>query len=95
MPTATASVDAGELQSLAEAGITSIGLVSDGIAYSRPTATSQVAGTATYTNADGSTGDAADAIFRDRRSKPAGASGCGQQQHGDACGGGCRGRHGG
>ena len=56
-------VDGNELQSLAEAGITSIGLVSDGIAYSAANGDVQVAGTASYTRADGSTGDAADASF--------------------------------
>jgi hypothetical protein len=56
-------VDANELHSLSDAGITSISLVSDGNAYSAAGGDVQVAGTATYTKADGSTGDAADAIF--------------------------------
>ena len=49
-------VDAGELQSLTARGITSISLSSDGIAYSAAGGDVQVAGTGTYTNADGSTG---------------------------------------
>jgi hypothetical protein len=56
-------VDGNELQSLAEAGITSIGLVSDGVSYTSANGDVQVAGTSTYTKADGSTGDAADAAF--------------------------------
>ena len=62
-------VDANELQSLAEAGITSIGLVSDGIAYSAANGDVQVAGTSSFTRADGSTGDAADALFSTRAAK--------------------------
>jgi len=64
-------VDANELHSLAEAGITSIGLVSDGNAYSAADGDVQVAGTAQYTRADGSTGDAADAIFSTGAAKSA------------------------
>ena len=56
-------VDGNELQSLAEAGIASIGLVSDGISYTAADGDVSVAGTATYTKADGSTGDVADASF--------------------------------
>jgi hypothetical protein len=56
-------VDANELHSLAEAGITSIGLVSDGISYTAANGDVSVAGTSTYTNADGSSGQAADASF--------------------------------
>ena len=54
-------VDANELHSLAEAGITSINLVSDGISYSAANGDVLVSGTTTYTKADGSTGQAADA----------------------------------
>ncbi|MCL6684793.1 DUF5801 repeats-in-toxin domain-containing protein [Sphingomonas alba] len=56
-------VDANELHSLAEAGITSINLVSDGIAYTAANGDVGVAGTSTYTKSDGSTGQAADASF--------------------------------
>jgi T1SS-143 domain-containing protein len=62
-------VDGNELQSLAEAGITSIGLVSDGIAYSTANDEVTVAGTSTFTRADGSTGDAADALFSTQAAK--------------------------
>ena len=57
------AVDGGELQSLAEAGIASIGLVSDGVSYSAANGDVYVAGSGTYTRADGSTGATADAIF--------------------------------
>jgi hypothetical protein len=53
--------DAGELQSLSDAGITSIGLVSDGISYTAANGDVLVAGSGTYTRADGSTGVSADA----------------------------------
>jgi len=56
--------DAGELSSLAEAGIASIGLVSDGNAYSAANGDVAVAGTSTFTRTDGTTGDVADAAFR-------------------------------
>ncbi|MXP41610.1 tandem-95 repeat protein [Altererythrobacter soli] len=56
-------VDAGEFRSLAEAGITSIGLVSDGQSYSAADGDVLVQGTASFTRADGSTGDVADALF--------------------------------
>lgn len=55
--------DAGEVQSLTALGIASISLSSDGIAYSAAGGDVQVAGTGTYTNADGSTGSLADAAF--------------------------------
>ncbi len=55
--------DAGEFQTLSDLGITSIGLTSDGNAYSAADGDVEVLGTATYTRADGTTGEAADAIF--------------------------------
>ena len=55
--------DAGELASLAEAGIASIGLVSDGQGYAAANGDVQVAGTSIFTRTDGSTGKAADAMF--------------------------------
>jgi hypothetical protein len=57
------AVDAGELQSLTARGITSINLVSDGVAYNAAGGDVQVAGSSTYTRADGSTGSIADASF--------------------------------
>ncbi|HVL29472.1 MAG TPA: hypothetical protein VM326_01980, partial [Sphingomicrobium sp.] len=63
------SVDAGELQSLAEAGITSISLVSDGVSYTAANGDVYVAGAGTYTRADGSIGVAADAMFASSDSK--------------------------
>ncbi|HET9427439.1 MAG TPA: hypothetical protein VFO69_03680, partial [Allosphingosinicella sp.] len=56
-------VDSGEMQSLAEAGIVSIGLVSDGQSYVAANGDVFVAGSSTYTRTDGSTGEAADAAF--------------------------------
>ncbi|MEP7315096.1 MAG: DUF5801 repeats-in-toxin domain-containing protein, partial [Sphingomicrobium sp.] len=56
-------VDGGELMSLAEAGIVSINLVSDGNSYSAANGEVVVAGTTTYNRADGTTGTAADAMF--------------------------------
>ncbi len=56
--------DDGELSSLAEAGIASIGLVSDGIAYTAANGDVAVAGSSSFTRTDGSTGIAADAAFR-------------------------------
>jgi hypothetical protein len=56
-------VDGGELHSLAEAGITSISLVSDGQSYSAANGDVSVAGSATYTRVDGTTGTVADAMF--------------------------------
>ena len=55
--------DAGELQSLSDAGITSVGLVSDGVSYSAANGDVYVAGSGTYTRADGTTGATADAMF--------------------------------
>ena len=55
--------DAGEYRSLSDAGIVSIGLVSDGIAYSAANGSVSVAGQSVYTKADGSTGIVADAAF--------------------------------
>jgi hypothetical protein len=55
--------DAGEVQSLGARGITSISLSSDGIAYSAAGGDVAVAGTGSYTKADGSTGSLADAAF--------------------------------
>jgi len=56
-------VDAGEMQSLTAQGIASISLSTDGISYTAAGGDVQVAGTGTYTNADGSTGSLADAAF--------------------------------
>ena len=55
--------DAGEFRSLSDAGIVSIGLVSDGMGYSAAGGDVSVAGQALYTKADGSTGIVADASF--------------------------------
>jgi large repetitive protein len=55
--------DAGEFRSLTEAGITSIGLVSDGQSYSAANGSVFVHGEAEYTRSDGSTGTVADASF--------------------------------
>ncbi len=55
--------DAGEYRSLSDAGIVSIGLVSDGIAYAAANGEVSVAGQSLYTKADGSTGIVADAAF--------------------------------
>lgn len=54
---------AGEFRSLADMGITSIDLTSDGQAYAAAEGTVQVAGESSYTMADGSTGIVADASF--------------------------------
>jgi T1SS-143 domain-containing protein len=56
-------VDAGELQSLTARGIASISLSTDGISYTAAGGDVTVAGTGSYTNADGSTGSLADAAF--------------------------------
>ena len=56
-------VDDGEFVSLTDAGIVSISLTSDGLAYGAAGGDVQVAGTAKVTFADGSTGDVADAAF--------------------------------
>ncbi len=53
----------GEFTSLSDMGITSIDLVSDGIAYSAADGDVEVAGEATYTTANGTTGTVADASF--------------------------------
>jgi hypothetical protein len=55
--------DAGEYRSLSDAGIVSVNLVSDGIAYSAANGSVSVAGQSVYTKADGSTGIVADAAF--------------------------------
>ena len=55
--------DAGEFQSLSDAGITSINLVSDGVQYAAANGEVTVHGTSSYTKADGTTGDVADASF--------------------------------
>ena len=55
--------DAGEFRSLSDAGIVSIGLVSDGVAYSAANGEVAVAGQSAYTRSDGSTGIVADAAF--------------------------------
>ena len=56
-------VDSGELMSLAEAGITSIGLVSNGVSYATAGGDVNVAGSSSFTRADGTTGTVADASF--------------------------------
>ena len=60
--------DAGEFQTLGEAGIASISLVSDGVAYTAANGDVTVAGSSTYTRADGTTGTVADAAFATPRS---------------------------
>ncbi|HEX8841714.1 MAG TPA: DUF5801 repeats-in-toxin domain-containing protein, partial [Sphingomicrobium sp.] len=55
--------DAGEVKSLMALGITSISLSSDGISYTAANGDVSVAGTGSYTRADGSTGLLADAAF--------------------------------
>ena len=55
--------DAGEFRTLGEAGITSVSLVSDGVAYTAANGDVTVAGSSTYTRADGTTGTVADAAF--------------------------------
>ncbi|MFN2101284.1 beta strand repeat-containing protein, partial [Altererythrobacter sp. MF3-039] len=55
--------DAGEFVSLSDAGITSIELTSDGIAYDAAGGDVTVHGTASFTWADGSTGEVSDASF--------------------------------
>lgn len=55
--------DAGEFQSLSDAGITSVKLVSDGVVYSAAGGDVTVHGTSSYAKADGSTGLVADASF--------------------------------
>ncbi|MFL6749652.1 MAG: hypothetical protein ACJ8E9_01185, partial [Sphingomicrobium sp.] len=62
------AVDAGEFQSLTAQGIASINLVSDGASYSAAGGDVEVAGSSTYTRADGSTGAVADASFLTGRS---------------------------
>jgi VCBS repeat-containing protein len=66
--------DAGEFQSLTDAGIVGIGLVSDGLAYSAAGGDVSVAGQAFYTKADGSTGIVADAAFATSASQAASRS---------------------
>ncbi|HEY5459914.1 MAG TPA: hypothetical protein VIJ81_10640, partial [Sphingomicrobium sp.] len=56
-------VDAGEFASLTARGIASINLSSDGVGYSAAGGEVEVAGSSTYTRADGSTGVIADASF--------------------------------
>ena len=56
-------VDAGELQSLMARGITSISLTSDGISYNAAGGDVAVAGTGSFTLANGSKGVLADAAF--------------------------------
>ncbi|MDP3674869.1 MAG: tandem-95 repeat protein [Novosphingobium sp.] len=55
--------DAGEFRSLADLGIVSIKLTSDGIAYTAANGDVTVAGSSTFTRADGTTGTVADAAF--------------------------------
>jgi Ca2+-binding RTX toxin-like protein len=56
-------VDAGELKSLTEAGISSINLTSDNVSYSAANGQVEVAGTGSFTRADGTTGLLADVAF--------------------------------
>jgi hypothetical protein len=56
-------VDAGEMTSLMARGITSISLSTNGVTYSTAEGDVTVAGTGTYTNANGTTGSLADASF--------------------------------
>jgi VCBS repeat-containing protein len=55
--------DPGELQSLTEAGIARIGLVSDGLSYTAADGQVVVRGEALFSRVDGSTGRLADAVF--------------------------------
>jgi hypothetical protein len=55
--------EAGEFKSLAEMGITSVKLTSDGVSYEAANGDVIVHGTTTYTRTDGTTGAAADASF--------------------------------
>jgi hypothetical protein len=55
--------DAGEFRSLTDAGIVRINLVSNGVEYAAANGEVTVHGTASYTKADGTTGDVADASF--------------------------------
>ena len=55
--------EAGEFRSLTDAGITSINLVSDGVEYAAASGEVTVHGTSSYTKADGTTGEVADASF--------------------------------
>ena len=66
--------DAGEFRTLAEAGIASINLTSDGKAYSAADGDVTVHGETVYTRADGSTGTAADASFAVSSGETSGAS---------------------
>ncbi|MEG3155927.1 VCBS domain-containing protein, partial [Sphingomonas sp. RB1R13] len=56
-------VDAGEMKSLAAAGIASISLSSDGVSYTAANGQVEVAGTGSYTTTSGTTGSLADASF--------------------------------
>ena len=56
-------VDAGEMKSLTEAGISSINLTSDNVSYSAANGQVEVAGTGSFTRADGTTGLLADVAF--------------------------------
>ncbi|MCT2558920.1 DUF5801 domain-containing protein [Tsuneonella sp. YG55] len=55
--------DEGEFHSLGELGIVSINLVSDGVSYKAAGGDVSVAGSSTFTRADGTTGTLADASF--------------------------------
>lgn len=55
--------DAGEFQSLSDAGIASINLVSDGVEYAAADGDVTVHGTSSFTKTDGTTGEVADASF--------------------------------
>ena len=66
--------DAGEFRTLAEAGIASINLTSDGKAYSAAGGDITVHGETVYTRTDGSTGTAADASFAVSAGETSGAS---------------------
>ena len=56
-------VDAGEMKSLSAAGITSINLISDNVSYMAANGQVEVAGTGSFTKADGTTGLLADVAF--------------------------------
>jgi VCBS repeat-containing protein len=62
--------DAGEYQTLADAKIASIGLVSNGVNSNAAGGDVHISGVSKFTREDGTTGDAADAAFRIVRGNP-------------------------
>jgi large repetitive protein len=74
--------DAGEFQTLTQAGITSIGLVADGISYLAANGEVAVAGQALFTRTDGSNGIVADVAFATAPSPSANAERTLEQQRG-------------